>query len=184
MSNFAEEMAEHEEAYQAAESKAGTPLFSEGQHQGIITIARVEPGQYGWQWVLGLKGIDSNTKKPAAIRRWFNVPPKTEGAAGQLKADRALLGDPDSDYLAKLQASCEAEVFIGVVVDFRVVIKPGDERDFTDIYLNRAYQKVDVKTWLESRGFSTGGDDRGGFVPTQAGDEFDGPTYTDDDIPF
>ncbi len=173
---FAEEMAEHDEMFEQAEAASGPPIFTDGQHQVIITVSRVEQSDFGWQWVLGFRGIDSATKKPASIRKWTNLPPENEERAGYLKADLAKLGY--EGYLSGLEQACIDEQFIGVVVDIGVKTKPGQERDYTNVFLNRSYEKVDVDEWLKSRG-----GDSGSGAPASAEADFV-PIPDEDDIPF
>jgi hypothetical protein len=166
---FAEEMAEAEEAYLEAEAASGPPLFSDGKHQAALTLCRVENGQFGWQLVLGFRGVDANTGKPASIRKWHNLPPEP-GREGYVKQDLNML-----DYegpLSGVEAWCISEAAIGLLCDIGVVTKPGEARDYTNVYINRVHGKVDVDTYA------------GGPPTEDAGVGGSGGLQADDDIPF
>lgn len=164
---YAEEMAAHEETFKSAEPAAGPVVFSDGSHQAIITVARVEEGQYGWQLILGFKGTDTNTKNPASIRKWHNLPP--EGGREQyLAGDLVLLGyDYKERGLGEIEKACVDEEFINLVCDIGVKTKPGEERDYTNVFLNRVHGKGDPEA------FVTAGAPTAETAP-----------ITDDDIPF
>lgn len=179
MSSFVSDMAEHEDIYQEAEAASGPPIFTDGQHQAIITVSRVENSEFGWQWVLSFRGQDAKTGKPASIRKWTNLPPEDETRAGYLKSDLQRLGYDGS--LSGLEQACIEEQFIGLVTDIGVKTKTGQERDYTNVFINRSHGKVDVEQWLASRGGSSEAVD----APHTDSDGFDRPPpLADDDIPF
>lgn len=173
MSGFAEEMAGHDDSFKEAEAATGPALFSDGQHQAAITVARVEQGQFGWQLVLGFRGNDSNTGKPASIRKWHNLPPD-EGREGFLAGDLVMLGYAYTERgLSQLEQACVDEEFIGLLCDIGVKTKTGGERDYTNVYINRVHGKVDISEYAAEEG--TGNE----FVPAGTGG-----LAPDDDIPF
>jgi hypothetical protein len=180
MSTFAEEMAEYEGAYSQAEASASPNIFTDGKHQAVIVLSRIERSERfdQWQWVLRFQGVDSKTRQPASIQKWTNLPPDTDDRHRFLKSDRKRLEDPDWDSsLASLERACEDERFIGLVVDIGVKTKPGNERDYTNVYINSVVQRVnDVNEWLRRRGVG----DTGGSTD----DYTESYQHADDDIPF
>jgi len=176
---YAEELAQYDEEYEQTEGSGRTALFTDGKHQAVIATARVEwnENRNTWQWFLNFRGIDSRTRKPARAGKWTNLPPE-EGRGIYLRDDLDML-----DYHGKpseLQAACESGYFIGLVVDIGVVTKTGDERDFTNVYINRLYEKVDPDEWLASRGAAMTSSDHAADGPYEQAPGYD----TDDDIPF
>lgn len=174
--SFLEDMAGHDDEFKQAEPPQGPPLYSDGKHEGILTLARVEKNNYGWQLVLGFRGIDANSKAQASIRKWHGLPPEPE-RMDFVAADLELLGyDFRTMGLSGIEAACIAEEWIGTVVAFGVVTKTGAERDYTNVYLNRNLGKRDMDEYLATRG---GSPSSGEFVPAATSGAVD-----DDDIPF
>lgn len=189
---FAQDMAEGEETWaatEAAEGGGGGAVFTDGRHEAVIDLARLEENDFGWQLHLRFRGIDSKTKQSARINKWESVPPRDEHAK-YLKADLIMLGfsvtktdeQSGTDYedarpLAELEEVCEKEeIFLGAVCQIFVKTTQGDTRDYQNVYLNGVLEeRVKPEEWLASRGVA--GAETNGSANT-------GSTFTDDDIPF
>lgn len=172
---FADEMAGAEETWTETEAAVRTGgMFSDGRHGAIIEELRIEQStktqvyQLCWKF----RGQDSNSKTIASGRRWDDLPPH-EDRMQYFKADLEMIGY--TGPLSGLQEFCESEAAIGLVCTIYVKTKSGDERDFTNIYLNGCTgEKVELDDYLQSLG----------LTETQAAQAATGSGAVDDDIPF
>lgn len=176
---FLEDMAGHDEEFKQAEPSASTAIFSNGKHQAIITICRLEEGTYGWQLVLGLRGTDESTKAPASIRSWYDLPPESGSwKEEKLAGDLLSLGyNYKEEGLSGLQAWCESEAAMHVLCTIGVTRKAGETRDYVNMYLNGVHGKVE-ESQVERY--------TGGVVESDGGSA-DGADFASeevDDIPF
>lgn len=161
--SFESDMKEHDEQWNDAEAATGGPsLFSDGTHQAQITMARIEEHpDFGWQWVIGVRGTDANTGTPASMRKWHSLPPN-DGGYEFVKADAVTLGYEGP--LSGLEQACIDGVFDGLLVEIYVKSKPGKNdptRTFSNMYFNKVLGRGEIA-------------EQGDFVPAAA----------DDDIPF
>lgn len=175
---FLEDMADHDEEFKQAEPAKQSAMFSDGTHQAIVTICRVEEGQFGWQWVLGFRGEDSKLKVPASVRSWYNLPPdpEREWEAGRLAGDLLLLGyNYEDGGLSGIEGWCASEEAMHVLCTIGVKRKAGETRDYVNVYLNAVHGKVEASQVERYTGGVTDGDESS---------DADFASGADDDIPF
>ena len=143
--SFETDMKAHDEQWNETEAATGPVLFTDGTHQAQITMARIEEhADFGWQWVIGVRGTDSNTGKPASMRKWHGLPPSDEGYEF-VKADAVTLGYTGD--LSQLEKACIAGAFDGLLVEIYVKSKPGKNdptRTFSNMYFNRVLGEGEV----------------------------------------
>lgn len=172
---FADEMAGAEATYEeteAAVQRGG--MFTDGRHSAIIEELRIELSTKtdAYQLCWKFRGKDSNTKAIASSRRWDDLPPP-EARIEYFKADMQMIGF--NGRLSELEAFCESEAAIGLLCTIFVKTKTGDERDFTNVYLNGCTgEKVELEDYLQSLGLTA----------EQATESASGSGAIDDDIPF
>jgi hypothetical protein len=176
---FADEMAGTEEAYAETEAAVSTGgRFTDGRHGAVIVELRVEKSTKTdvWQLCWKFQGRDSNIRVPtiASVRRWDDLPPN-ETRMPYVKGDLEMIGY--SGPLSGLEEFCQSEAAIGLLCTIGVKTNQGDERDFTNVYLNGCTgEKVVIADYLESLGLSRAAAENGGSAT--------GSGAVDDDIPF
>lgn len=166
---FADDMEGFDEEFEEAKDKprpggAGGPMLKDGRHQAIIKEARIEHDsqndRYSMVWQFG--------NKSGSIRKFFNLDHQVgREIAAQ---DAAMVGYEGK--LSGLEEACESEFFIGLVCEIGIKTKPGDERDYTNVYVNRCLGRGD----LDDYAMADGGAVEPGSVAASV--------VPDDDIPF
>lgn len=162
--SFEDEMTEFEQMYQDAPTENTNAKMPDGVQQATIKIARVEPQggeRSGWRWAL----MFANAKGTA----WHNMNLDNETGIKIARQTAAVLGYEGS--LSGLREACESGQFIDLVCEIKVETKPGNERDFTNVYMRRLLGKAEP---------GAGGGEVA--VPDAAMDDM--PPGGDDDIPF
>jgi hypothetical protein len=136
------------------------PQIPDGQHQAMIVDAGVNQRQSDdhWQFYLKLQN------RLGSVRKWSDL--DHEIGAQVAKGDLAKLGYDDKP--SKLAE--HAHEFIGLVCDIGVKTKPGESRDFTNVYINRVHGKAQDPSMFE--------------VSAEAQEPAFAPSASDDDIPF
>jgi hypothetical protein len=149
-SGFATEMAQFDEEFAIDQQTArrGTNV-KDGAYQAQVTESRIEEnnGLYAWVVVFSVPGEGTVTK-------WNNL----DHEVGRRVAAQDSKRFGYEGKLSELDQACEREDFIGLICEIKVQTKPGDERDFVNVYINRVLGK--------------------GEMPEP------GAASTDDDIPF
>lgn len=163
---FAEDMAAHEESWQSGQDNPRGPggnRLPDGKHQAMIAESRVEKSNDGERWQFTLKFINPQGQ----VHKWQNLDNETgiEIAA----QDAALLGY--TGPLSGLEEACASGMFDDLVCGINVKTKPGNERDFVNVYLNTCLGKADNPS-----DFQPTGEGSSEFAAATAG--------SDDDIPF
>lgn len=166
MSSFADEMRQYDEEWATAAATPRTQgqMLPDGPHQAIIDEARIEQQRDGrWTWNIKFQN------KLGSIRKFQNL--DHEVGRDIAAKDAVLLGYDGP--LSELQTACESGMFLDLLCDIKVKRKPGAEREFVDIYVNRCLGKAASPE---------------DYKPVGAADADPGtqgqPDYTDDDIPF
>lgn len=165
MSSFADEMRQYDSewAEAAAEPRRQGQMLPDGPHQAIIDEARVEQQKDGrWTWNIKFQN------QKGSIRKFQNL--DHEVGRDIAAKDAVILGYDGP--LSELEKVCQTGFFLDLLCDIKVVRKPGDTRDFVDIYVNRCLGKA--ATPDDYKPASTTAD------PGSQGQ----PSYDDSDIPF
>jgi hypothetical protein len=166
---FADEFEEFDDQFESDKEAGTLPDGTYGMAR--VTEARMEHDEETDQWTMVWKfeseyADANNNLVQGSIRKWWNDIGNPDNAQGRqfLAKDMKRVGYEGK--LSGLQDACESEQFIGLEVEIAVKTKPGRERDYTNVYINR----------LSPGAVSAGGPE---FVPTGAGS-----SAADDDIPF
>lgn len=162
---FADEMAEFDEQWEEDKTKTPTgAVLPDGKWQVLLVESRLEHDSSNetWTWVLFFQNAQGK------VRKWNNL--DREVSRSIAAQDAALLGFDGK--LSGLQAWLESEESLFTVVEIAIKTKPGDGRDYTNVYLNRVLGKGNIDEF--------GGKD-GVNIVTTPGAPAPG---LDDDIPF
>lgn len=128
---FAEDVAELETAWDEApqEREGGDfgPLIPDGQTQAMVLEADVRQRESDEHWQFYLKFQN----RSGTVRKWSDL--DHEVGLRVARQDAAMLGYAGA--LPGLEAA--AKEMVGLVCDIAVKTKAGNERDFTNVYLNR-----------------------------------------------
>lgn len=154
MAGFAEEMAAHDEEFQSQMDQSGT--LPDGPHTATISENVLSQSDFGWSLMLRFQSEDGS------IRKWYNL--EDEEKRGWAAQDMRRLGYDRK--LSELDQACENNYFIGLVCEIAVKTKPGTERDYTNVYVNRVLGRGNTSA------LATASATPGGATPP------------DDDIPF
>lgn len=146
---FADEMEAFDDEFEEAKDKprpggSGGPMLKDGRHQAIIAEARIEHDQQGDRYSM----VWQFRNKNGSIRKFFNL--DHEVGREIAAQDSALVGYEGK--LSGLQAACEEEFFIGLVCEIGVKTKPGTERDYTNVYVNRCLGQGDLADYEPAEG--------------------------------
>lgn len=135
-STFEEEMAGFQEEWAEAQENASTAtLLPDGDYQARIVESRVERASWG-EWQLAIRWEDMG----GAGSRW--TWDSLEHEVGRsIAAERSKRLGYEGE-LTGLKAYVEGGGFIDLVCAIKVVTKPGDSKDFTNVYVNRCYGKA------------------------------------------
>ena len=160
--SFASDMESFDEEFEAAKDKPrpGGVILPDGRHQAIITEARIEHDSVGDRYSM----VWQFRNKQGQVRKFFNL--DHEVGREIAAQDAALLGYEGK--LSGLEEACESEFFIGIVCEIGIKTKPGADRDYTNVYVNRCLGQGDL-------------DD---YVTEQTEDTPARSSVVDDDIPF
>lgn len=177
---FAEDMAELESDWDEAptDRPAGTggPMMPDGQHQAMVVEATVSQRESDDHWQLYFKFQN----RRGVVRKWSDL--DHEVGLRVAKQDAAMLG-----YEGKLPGLEDAlSGFVGLVCNIAVKTKPGNERDFTNVYINGCVGKAEdtalfdidpdlLEQYTANQAQGDGGAPGAQTVPTAG---------ADDDIPF
>lgn len=140
--------------------RSGGARLPDGRHQVQVVEFRLEQRE-DKDWEIQAKFQN----QAGSVRKWYNL--GHEVARNIAAADTKLMGYDGP--LSGLRAWIESEEPIGLICEVNVKTKAGNERDFTDVYVNRVLGKAELQD------FSQGGD-----APVAAGKT----SVVDDDIPF
>lgn len=126
---FGEDVAQYQDNWQEGQEQAPGGTLPDGDYQAKITISRVELAPWDeWQFSLrfedvnGAGGVWLNCGLGDAERVKF-----TAGVAKRLGYDGPV---------TELKAACENGQFDDLVCAIRIKTKPGEKRDFTNVYIN------------------------------------------------
>jgi hypothetical protein len=162
---FKDEMQQFDE--EAAEGAARQGTYSrlpDGRHQVIIAEYRME--QDDGEYTVTAKFQN----KDGSIRKWYNI--SRDGDQGRI-ARESLLGDSRmlgyEGELSDIEEWIESGAPLDQVCEIYVKTKAGQDREFTNVYMNRV-----VSAQGDPEDFKTEGG--GDFAPSGG--------VIDDDIPF
>lgn len=157
--SFKEDMKEYAEVWD--EAKLGGNQLAEGVYQAKIAIARVEQSQFddAWQLFIVYEDLAGSGSQPM----WYNLQHEV-GAALAKRVTRDLGWDraDEPGALLELEETCQSGFFEDLIVEIRVKDKPGDERVFKQVFINKLLGR---------------GENSQAQMPT-------GKPADDDDIPF
>lgn len=140
-------MAEHDEQFDTDRASGGT--LPDGKYQGneaaIVTEARIDHNDRDDTYTMIMKfeaeyPVQTQSGERlvrGSIRKWYNL--DNEVGRSICAQDMARFGYDSK--LSELQKACEDEFFIGHRVEIAVKTKPGDERDFVNVYVNKVLGK-------------------------------------------
>lgn len=154
---FKDEMEQYDEQWEedAAKPAGQWKRLGDGQHQVQITESRVEHDDtsdtYTW--------ITKFQNQEGSIRKWYNL--DNEVGRSIAAQDSKMLGYEGK--LSGLLEWVEAEDPLWMLCEIGVKTKPGDTRDYTNVYLNRVLGKAE---------------------PQDFGQAAEPANLADDDIPF
>lgn len=123
MSSFAEFAQEFETEWQADLKGAG--VLPDGDHEAELVTCRVERTTDGrWTWLMVFRN------EGGSVRDWNNL---DHEVGRRIAAEKAAKMQLDIESFADLEAAGEGAV--GQVYRITVETKPGDTRDFTNVYM-------------------------------------------------
>lgn len=134
MSSFKEDMAEFVEQWD--EAKAGGSQLPEGVYQARIQIARVEYSDKfeTWQLFIVYEDLAGAGSQPM----WYDLQHEVGAAlAKRVTRDLGWARADEPGALLELEEACQSGFFEDLVVEIRVKDKPGDERVFKQVFINK-----------------------------------------------
>lgn len=139
---FKDEMEQHDEAWEVDRESGG--LLPDGDYPGaIITESRLDhddsDNTYTWvvRWEAEYSIQSSDKLIKGGIRKFYNL--DHEVGRSIAAQDSKRLGFDGK--LSELEDANEREEFIGLLCDIVVKTKPGETRDFKNVYINRVLGK-------------------------------------------
>lgn len=138
MSTYEEEMAEYSATADEQSHESGGNRLPEGQYQAQIKISRVEKSQRfdNWQWFVVYEDLGGAGEQPM----WYDL--ENEIGQGIARKVAFALGWEDAakdGWLLKLKAVADEGFFLDKVVDINVRWKPGETRDFAQVFINKLH---------------------------------------------
>lgn len=157
MGNFKEDMQEY--SGQWDEATVGGNQLAEGVYQAKIAVCRVEPSQFDDSWQLFI--VYEDLAGSGAQPMWYNLQHEVGAAlAKRVTRDLGWERAEQPGALLELEDACRSGFFEDLIVEIRVKDKPGEERTFKQVFINKLLGR---------------GADSQAAMPA---------TPTDDDIPF
>jgi len=131
---FADDMKELDEEWNDAQANPSQPRMIMGKAQAQVVECRVEQQEdERWTWVIKFKNTDGT------VRKFGNL----DHEVGRRIAaeDAALMGY--TGPLSGLEEACMSGMFDDLICEINVVEtkKPGAERDYINVYINRVLGK-------------------------------------------
>ena len=151
--SFVDEMEQYDESFdKERESATAAGVLEDGPHQAQVTesyIDKSDDGRYTW--------IVKFQNPKGSVRKWYNL----DHEVGRSVAASDCKSFGYEGKLSGLEQACEEEFFIGLVCEIKVKTKPGTDRDFTNVYVNRVLGKQDLGDFAadDSPGSSQGNSD-------------------------
>ena len=131
--SFEDDMQEFGEQFSQDADSSG--ILKDGDYTVAIAESRVERDDANERWVVVLRLVDSGGT--GSIRKWYNLDHDV--------SRRILAGDMRrfgyTGALGDLKEWIEAENLLDVACEIRVQTKPGTDRDYTNVYINRVLGK-------------------------------------------
>lgn len=159
---FADEMEQFDDQWDEDREKErpGFVTLRDGKHQVLCTEAKIienDDSTYTWQLAF--------QNKDGSIRKWNNL--DHEVGRSVAAQDAKMMGYDGK--MSGLEEACESGVFNDLIVEINVKTRAGDERDFTNVYINRVLGKGDPADFAQQ---------------TESEEISSGSSVADDDIPF
>lgn len=159
---FADEMEQFDEQWEEDKirERPGQDFktLPDGKHQVLISESKIIQNDSGaYSWFMRFQN------KQGSIRKWNNLDHEVGRSVAAL--DGKMLGYEGK--LTGLEEACETGMFDDLICEINIKTKPGEERDFTNVYINRVLGKGDPADFAE------GGEGEGSQE-----------SVADDDIPF
>jgi len=156
--SFEDEMAQYDEQWEEDKERPTPGQLPDGKYQAAVNECRIEKDDDGtYTWYIKFQNQEG------AVRKWTNL--DHEVGRSVAAKDAKIMGFEGK--LSGLNAACEEGLFNDLICEIVVKTKPGNERDFTNVYINRVLGKGDPND----------------FEPA-AVEAGAGTSATDDDIPF
>lgn len=111
----------------------------DGSYQATVVGSRTVTANEERWWVLDLRDVNG----AGEVTKWSSF--DNEVGRRVIKNDSVLMGFDGSGF-QELIAAIESGSFDGLVVDINVKTKPGEKRDFTNVYINRSYPRGEQPT--------------------------------------
>lgn len=168
---FEEEMEQYDDQFMRDAASGGILPDGEypdgaGNGPAQIVESRVEENDRGFSWIIKfqadyqVQAESGPMTVTGTVRKWQGL--DNEVGRSIAAQDSRRLGYEGK--LSGLKAACESGMFDDLICEIVVKTKPGDTRDFTNVYINNVLGKGDAAKTQEAR--------------TPA------PVGADDDIPF
>lgn len=123
-----------EDAWEEGLEQAPGGVLSDGDYQAKITISRVELAPWNeWQWSLRFEDVNGGGGV------WLNCGLSGDERVKFTASVAKRLGYGGS--LADLKDACEMGTFDDLICGITVKTKPGETRDFTNVYINSVLGK-------------------------------------------
>ena len=134
MPTYEEEMQEYAEQWD--EARTGGSQLAEGIYQARIKVARVEYSDRfeTWQFFVVFEDLNGSGEQPM----WYDLQHEVGAAlAKRVSMDLGWEEAAEPGALLKLKAVAEEGYFLDKIVEIRVKDKPGDERVFKQVFINK-----------------------------------------------
>lgn len=131
---FKEDMQEYAEQWD--EAKAGGNQLAEGVYQAKIDVCRVEYSDRfeTWQLFIVYEDLAGSGSQPM----WYDLQHEVGAAlAKRVTRDLGWAKADEPGALLELEEACQSGFFEDLIVEIRVKDKPGDERIFKQVFINK-----------------------------------------------
>lgn len=135
MSEYETEMQEYADTWDEAKV-GGRSELPEGPYQAKIKVARVERSNFddSWQFFVVFEDTGGAGEQPM----WYNLQHEVGAAlAKRVSRDLGWEEAEEAGALLKLKAVAESGFFLDRIVEIRVKDKPGEDRVFKQVFINK-----------------------------------------------
>lgn len=137
--SYEDEIEEYADQWDNAQ--AGGSRLPEGVYQARIKVSRVEFSDRfeTWQLFIVFEDMGGAGEQPM----WYDLQHEVGAAlAKRITRDLGWEGAEEPGALKQLKAVCEEGFFLDTVCEIRVKDKPGEERVFKQVFINRVLGKA------------------------------------------
>lgn len=141
--SFKDDMQGFDEQWEADQKRGGQ--LEDGEYdQARLVECRVEQSEktqaYQWYFKFEAEVVSGDTTYTGAIRKWTNLDGEIGRQIAAQDAKRLGYNGP----LSGLDEACESGMFQDLICAIVVKTKPGQDRDYTNVYINRVHGKGSV----------------------------------------